>query len=198
MSAVLSLPSRTVDSSGVAAAEAANRASLTASDRLALSRERLRQAMSDLSATQGEVENRDAGRRALAWLDSLKSIPGAPIVIEFVRNWWRRNPLRIAGMAGADAAQTIVQPMAKRNPLTLVLGAFLLGGLLAWGRPWRWIVKPALFAGLLPPLFFKAMAHVPVESWISVFATLAQQPRRVAPTPEEPASRAGHARAANK
>jgi hypothetical protein len=187
-----------VDASSVAVAEAENRASLTDSDRLALSRERLRQAMSELSAPQGEAENRGAGGRVLAWLDGLKSIPGAGIAIDAVRGWWRHNPLRIAGMAGADAAHTIVEPMARRNPLTLVLGAFLLGGLLAWGRPWRWIVKPALFAGLLPPLIYKAMTHVPVESWISVFASLAQQPRRASFTPEEPASQAGHARAANK
>jgi len=197
MSAVLSLPSRTADASNVAVSEAENRASLTASDRLALSRERLRQAMSELSAPQGEAENRGANERPLAWLDSLRSIPGAGTAIDAVRGWWRHNPLRVAGMAGADVAQTIVQPMARRNPLTLVLGAFLLGGLLVWGRPWRWIVRPALFAGLLPPLVYKTMARVPVEFWFSVMASLARQPRRASPTPEEPAGHARRARTGN-
>jgi hypothetical protein len=197
MSAALSLPSGTVDAASVAVSEAANRAALTASDRLALSRERLRQAMSDFSAPHGEAENPGAGRRAMAWLDSLKSISGAGIVIDAVRGWWTHNPLRIAGMAGADAAQTIVQPMARRNPLTLVLGAFLLGGLIAWGRPWRWIVKPALFAGLLPPLIYKAMNHVPVESWFSVLASLAHKTRRASPMPQDSAGHAGRARTSN-
>lgn len=197
MSAVLSLPCRPVDSSTVAAAEAANRASLTPSDRLALSRERLRRAMSEISAPEAEAESRGARGRPLAWLDSLKSIAGAPIVIEFVRNWWRHNPLRIAG-AGADAAQAVVKPMARRNPLTLILGAFLLGGLFAWSRPWRWIVKPALFAGLLSKLFYKATTRVPIESWISVLTSLAQQPRGASSTPDDSARKAGYARTRNK
>lgn len=194
MSAVLSLPSRTVDAPSVDVAEAENRASLTASERLALSRERLRRAMSEISAPEAEAESRGARGRSLAWLDSLKSIPGAGTVIDAVRGWWRHNPLRVAGMAGADAAKAIFDPMARRSPLTLVLGAFLLGGLLAWSRPWRWIARPALFAGLLPPVIYKAMKHVPVESWFSAIASLAQKPRRASPTPEEPAAHAIPAR----
>jgi len=198
MSAVLSLPSRTVDAPSVDAAEAENRASLTASERLALSRERLRRAMSEISAPEAEAESRGARGRPLAWLDSLKSIPGAPIVIDAVRGWWRHNPLRVAGMAGADAAQAVIEPMARRNPLTLILGAFLLGGLLAWSRPWRWIVKPALFSGLLPRFFYKATTRVPVESWISVLTSLAQQPRGGSSTPDHSARQAGYARTSNK
>jgi hypothetical protein len=197
MSAVLSLPSRTVDASSVDIAEAENRASLTASDRLALSRERLRRAMSEISAPEAAAQSQGACGQTLAWLDGLKSFSGTGSLVDAVRGWWRHNPLRLAGMAGTDAAQAVINPMARRHPLTLVLGAFLLGGLLAWGRPWRWIVKPALFAGLLPPLIHKAMNRVPVDSWLSVLASLAQRPRRASPTPKEPAGQAGHARTRN-
>ncbi len=134
---------------------------LTASDRLALSRERLRQAMRDSSEPLAEASNQRAGESAAAWLDSLKSIPGAS---EAVSSWWTQHPLRIATMVAAGAAKAVVQPMAKRDPLGVVLGALLLGGLLAWSRPWRWLLKPALFAALLPQLFYKVLADVPVQS----------------------------------
>jgi len=186
MSAVLSMPSGMGDPADVAAAEAANRASLTASDRLALSRERLRQAMSDPSVPRGEGSNRRAGGAAVAWQDSLKSIPGARIVVDAVRSWWRQNPLRIVAMAGADAAKVIVNPMAQRNPVGLILGAFLVGGLLVWSRPWRWIVKPPLFAGLLPQLVHKAITHVPVQSWVAVLMSLVGEERAPSSTSEGP------------
>lgn len=151
---------------------------LTASDRLTLSRERLRQAMRDISAPPHQATQPGDGRSATAWLDSLKSTPGASVVIEAVSSWWAQHPLHIAGTVVIDAAKAVLQPMAQRNPLGLVLGALLLGGLLAWSRPWRWILRPALFAGLLPQIVAKAIAHVPPQSWMTVWASLAQERRR--------------------
>lgn len=155
----------------------------TPSDRLALSRERLRQAMRDISAPLGDATNQRTGGLTGAWLDGLKSIPGASVVIDAVSSWWAQHPLRIASMLAADA----VKAVAQRHPLGLVLGALLLGGLLGWSRPWRRILTPALFAGLLPQLLSKAMSHVPTQSWMAVLTSLAQQQRR----PKEPAQPAG-------
>jgi hypothetical protein len=56
----------------------------------------------------------------------------------------------------------------------LVLGALVLGGMLAWSRPWRWILKPALFAGLMAQLSAKLMAQVPLQSWMSLLTAFAQ------------------------
>lgn len=86
--------------------------------------------------------------------------------------------MRLATLVATDAAKTLVRPLAQRNPLGLVLGALVVGGVLAWVKPWRGIIKPALFAGLLPQIISRAMAQVPVESWMSVLMTLAQQSTR--------------------
>jgi hypothetical protein len=49
------------------------------------------------------------------------------------------------------AALAVVQPVA------LIAGAFVSGGLIAWYRPLRALLKPALLAGLLPELLVAAM-----------------------------------------
>ena len=95
----------------------------TPSERLALSRERLRQAMRDISAPAGAAPNQRAGASVVAWFDGLKSLPGVNVVIAAVSSWWVQHPLRLVSMLVLDAAKIAVQPMAQRNPLGLVLGA---------------------------------------------------------------------------
>ena len=103
------------------APDTAVRAPLSASDRLTQSRERLRQAIRDNSTPPGKATNPPARHSAMAMLEDLKAMPGASIVIEAVCSWWAQHPLRIAGMLAADAAKIIVQPMAQRNPLGLMV-----------------------------------------------------------------------------
>ncbi len=159
------------------AAEAPRAPLMTASERLAQSRERLRQAMSGTSASRGTATKPGPSGSAPVWLDSLKLNPGARIVIAAVSAWWTQHPLHVVGTAAAASAKTAVQPLARRHPLGLVTGAVLLGGLIAWSRPWRWALKPALLAGLLPQLISQAMAQVPIQTWLAAFA---------APAPEQP------------
>jgi len=129
-------------------------AAQTPAERLALSRERLRRALSGAAPTSGE-EGGGPGTSS-AWWDELRALPGAGIVIEAAQQWWAGHPLRINTLMALSAAQAVVQPLARRHPLALVSGAFLIGGLLAWRRPWGWI-KPALFAGLLPQLLIASL-----------------------------------------
>lgn len=159
-------------------------------ERLALSRERLRQAMgpkASRGASSGEA------RSPGAWLDGLKTHPAGAILIEAVARWWSQHPLRLATMVAADATGAMVRPLAQRNPLGLVLGALLVGGALAWSRPWRWLLTPALLAGVVPQLFSKLMALVPPQSWMAALAALTQEPRKESqprPQPEpEPQQR---------
>jgi hypothetical protein len=177
MRAVLSTLLDSGHAVGAAAPNAAVQPPLSASDRLILSRERLRQAALDASNPISAAANQPADGSAMVWWDSLKSLPGASVVIEAVSSWWAQHPLRVASMLAADAAKTVVEPMAQRHPLGLIAGALVLGGLFAWSRPWRWILRPALFAGLLPQLVYKALTHVPVQSWMVVLASMAQEKR---------------------
>lgn len=142
---------------------------MTSSERLVQSRERLRMAMSSTSAAPGTATKPGPAESATAWLDILKLNPAAHIVIAAVSAWWTQHPLHVLGTAAAATAKAAVQPLAQRHPLGLAMGAVLLGGLLAWSRPWRWALKPALFAGLFPQLISQAMAQVPIQTWLAAF-----------------------------
>lgn len=117
------------------------------SQRLAHSREQLR-----LSLHQPPAAESPAGSSStLNWLDELRANPGVSILVGVVSHWWSRHPLRVAATVAVGAATAAVKPIAQRHPWGLLAGAFVVGGLLAWSRPWRW-TKPALLAGLLPQL----------------------------------------------
>jgi hypothetical protein len=126
----------------------------TPSERLAQSRERLRQALSGATSASGASSS--PGRPA-AWWQGLAALPGAGIAIDAVQQWWARHPLRATTQIAFSAARGAVQPIAQHHPWALVLGAGLIGGLLAWRRPWSWVLKPALFAGLAQQLLISSL-----------------------------------------
>lgn len=128
-------------------------------DRLARSRERLRLALNGLPPAPDDPDAALLAARASAPLwDKLVALPGASIVIEATQQWWASHPLRQNAMLIVNATQAVVQPIAKRHPVALVASAFVIGGLLAWRRPLRGLIKPALFAGLLQQLLVASMA----------------------------------------
>ncbi|MBT9524459.1 MAG: hypothetical protein IV105_04305 [Rhizobacter sp.] len=127
---------------------------LPAAQRLAASRERMRVSMTRQPAAAAD---------------------GTGPVLDALKDWWAAHPLHVAGVVAADAAKTLIGPVAQRHPIALVAGALLLGGALVWAKPWRGILKPALLAGLLPQLLSKAMAVVPIESWLAVLSSLTRQ-----------------------
>jgi len=135
------------------------------SERLAFSRERMREALRGRPPSRsGEASGEAAAGRSVSWFDQLTSLPMASIVIDAVSGWWARHPLRVAVVVGTNAAKALAQPIAERNPLGLVLGSAVLGAVVVWSRPWRWLLKPALFAGLLPQLLTQALAHLPSQA----------------------------------
>ena len=174
MSTVLPLPPAARAASEVTpdTASPANIHKPSATARLALSRERLRTVMLERSAPKRKAEAQRAAGAAPSLLDRLKDIPGAGVMIDAVSSWWSNHPLHAVGVLAAGAARASMQPLAQRNPVGLVLLAAVLGAALVWSRPWRWLLKPALFAGLVPQIASKLVRHVPMESWMGFFSTV--------------------------
>lgn len=104
-------------------------------------------------------------------VNRLKSFPIAAIVIETVEHWWAEHPLHTAGIVAEEASRKFVAPMARKNPYALVLGSVVVGAMLALTRPWRWLIRPALLAGLVPQLATQALKHMPIESLMQMLAT---------------------------
>jgi hypothetical protein len=146
---------------------------VTASERLVLSRERICQAMREHANPNGGLSK--PGENASAWFDVLKSIPGAPVLLQAVKAWWTVHPLRVVCISAADAIKTVVEPLAQRHPIGLAVAAAVVGAIFVRSHPWRWLLKPALFAGLLPQIVATAATQVPAESWMKILASLMQQ-----------------------
>jgi hypothetical protein len=155
--------------------------------RLAASRHRLQMALLETSkANRPRVA--PANNTSPAWMDELKAIPGVGIVVQALSTWWAKYPLNAAGTMAFEAANSVTKPLASRHPVALVLAALVFGGLLAWSRPWRWILKPALFAGLMAQLSAKLVAQVPLQSWVSLLTAMAQARPSEVPVANPPAS----------
>ena len=130
---------------------------MNASERLALSRERMRQAMRHPDA---DTQHTDSDHRVNAgpdWLLKLRTTPAAILLVSVFEGWWARQPLRVALNLAAETGTAMLHPVAQKHPFKLVLAAAATGGLLAAVRPWRWIPTSALLAGLLPQLMSETL-----------------------------------------
>ncbi|OGB01093.1 MAG: hypothetical protein A3E25_15395 [Burkholderiales bacterium RIFCSPHIGHO2_12_FULL_69_20] len=128
----------------------------SAAARLDESRAQLRRALLGDPGLPGDSRAPPRPSASPAWLVALQGMPVVGLLVQAAQAWWVRHPLHLAGSLAATTADAVLKPIAQRHPLRLVLGAAALGGLLAWSRPWRWVVAPALFAGLLPQLLSAA------------------------------------------
>jgi hypothetical protein len=114
-----------------------------ACERLAQSREHLRQALQQVSISSSDGDG--------SGTDGLLS--------DVLANWWGKQPLRLVLQLALEAAKVLMQPVARRHPYKLVLGAAAAGGLLVLLRPWRWTSTRALAAGLLPQIMSLVIAR---------------------------------------
>lgn len=169
----------------------------SAADRLTESRNRMRTAMMEISHPPKRAPllgtGGGGGDFIARLLSRVKALPAAAIVIESVEVWWQQHPLRTVGVVAEEAARAFVKPIAQRSPQTLIFGAATLGALLALTRPWRWLLRPALFVGLVPQLMAQALKRTPVESWVKMAASILG--RRVANASKAtaaPAARSTH------
>jgi hypothetical protein len=152
---------------------------LGAVERLAVSRERLRAAMlpAPRASGGGSFLADGIGAYASGLLDRLRANPGLAVLLDAVQEWWAKHPLHTAGVMAAEASRRLAAPIAERRPLTLVFGAVLVGALLALLRPWRWLLRPAVFAGLLPAILLRVARELPVETWVKAATGFGAAPR---------------------
>lgn len=161
----------------------------SAAQRLADSRERLRQRMLRGDGRH-EARRRNAAAEAdgqePSVVDKLRAMPVIGVIVDAAQAWWSHHPLNSISQIAEGSMRDTVGPLARRHPIAIVAAAFVAGGLLAWLRPWR-LLKPALFAGLASQLASRVIAQVPFESMLASFASFAHS--RVPRDDDAPADR---------
>jgi hypothetical protein len=141
-------------------------------ERLALSRERLRAAMLPKPrASSGPSITDGLGEWAGGFVERLRASPGVAVIVDAVEDWWAKHPLHTAGVMAAEASRRLAAPVAERRPLTLLFGAVFVGAVLALLKPWRLLLRPAVFAGLLPAILLRVMRQMPVDTWLRAAAS---------------------------
>lgn len=125
---------------------------MSASERLTLSRERMRQAMINLGATGSQTDQANRADTLPDWISKLRETPAATVLVSVLEGWWARQPSRVILTLAAETGTVMLQPIAQKHPFKLVLGAAAAGGLLAVVRPWHWLPTSTLMAGLIPQL----------------------------------------------
>jgi hypothetical protein len=169
--------------SGAAAEDIASSADplTSAVQRVAESRERLRRQM-----LQGSSRERARRHVAAAHAEGtspslsmrLRAVPGLGALIDTVSAWWEHHPLHpLAGLA-EDVVHDRISPTVRRHPLAVVALALAAGSALAWLRPWRFIVKPALLTGLVSHLATRLVREVPFEAILGAIVAFASSPSR--------------------
>lgn len=151
--------------------------------RLALSRERLRQALHRLPGGPGPAAAAQAGHPA--WWKALRAEPGMRVLLDTLAAWWAQQPWQRSTALLAASAQQLLRPLAQRNPVALVLGAAAIGGALVLVKPWRWISVPALVAGLLPPLMARLFSQLSPLSWVDLLNSWLQTADAPSPAKSE-------------
>jgi hypothetical protein len=164
----------------------------SAAERLEASRARLRTGLMKIAHPPPKpslLGNLGIGSFGSQILERLKALPGAALVLESIEHWWAEHPLHAAGAIAEEASRRYVGPIARRNPVAVVVGSVVFGALLVASKPWRWLLRPALVIGLVPQIAAHALKRMPLDSWLHMLSSLSGK-REVAkpPVAPEPAS----------
>jgi hypothetical protein len=87
-----------------------------------------------------------------------KHLTGNGLLLEAARYWWDTQPLLGNLKIAVRVIDEVSRPIAQRAPHGLVVGAAVVGALLAWSRPWRWVAGPVLAQMFAPRMVTKVLA----------------------------------------
>ena len=132
---------------------------LTPNERLTQSRERMSYWLND---DEREARANGNSRTTERGEDQPVSVGG--IVREVIGEWWDEHPLHASATLAFKASRTAIVPLVRRHPAAMLGGAAVVGAVIIWARPWRWLLRPALVAGVASQLAARAIARMATAS----------------------------------
>lgn len=97
-----------------------------------------------------------------------RSRPGpgpATLLVGALATAWLQRPSQVPWQAAVVLADAALTPLARRHPWMLTGAAAGVGMALGVLRPWRWLLRPAVLAGLLSPVVAQVAARcLPIQS----------------------------------
>ena len=163
----------------------------SAAERLEASRARLRTALMKIAHPPPKpslLGDLGIGSFGSQILERLKSLPGAALVLESIQHWWAEHPLHAAGAIAEEASRRYVAPIARKNPAAVVIGSVVFGALFVASKPWRWLLRPALFVGLVPQIAAHALKRMPLDSWLQMLSAVSGKRAASNAEPRHPAA----------
>jgi hypothetical protein len=95
-----------------------------------------------------------------AWLKGLSKHPLAALTIDALSDRWARHPLHTSVQLAEVAATETIAPLVRRHPVLVLGSAAVAGALLVRARPWRWLLRPALLAGVASQVAAQLLGRV--------------------------------------
>ena len=132
---------------------------LTASERLTQSRERMSYWLTDDDREARANGHVNAGERHA---EQPTSVGG--IVREVISDWWAEHPLHASATLAFKASRTAIVPLVRQHPVAVLGIAAVVGAVIIWARPWRWLLRPALVAGVASQLAARTIARMATAS----------------------------------
>ncbi len=122
-------------------------------DQLVQSRERVRGALDAIAHPPAPPPLSVAGGPAAfgrALLHRVRSQPGVSLAADALASMWNRHPARRVAEVALAASRPVVARTARRDPVSLGIGAVGLGTLLVLVKPWRLLLRPKSVVKTLP------------------------------------------------
>jgi len=132
---------------------------LTASERLTQSRERMSYWLTDDDREARANGHVNAGER-----DAEQPTSVGGIVREVIGDWWAEHPLHASATLAFKASRTAIVPLVRQHPVAVLGSAAVVGAVIIWARPWRWLLRPALVAGVASQLAARTIARMATAS----------------------------------
>ncbi len=159
---------------------------LGVTERLEKSRRLMRDQMFDLNASAAQAKNQGQDRPS-TWLAALSAIPVLGPLIGEATSWWADHPLRAVADLFARPGVTPTEPLTRRHPWAMLIGAVAVGALLMWTRPWRFaLLRRAVYSGLLPQVVSSLLSRLPTEGLLDLVRSVRRGPAegQGAPAPD--------------